>query len=355
MSSISPQETIPTSITATFINACKAKGVIESIKVPLWRDTTCLNLRIKLKWWDAGYVLYGAWDGSHCTSPIDYDLTWWNLPKIWDTFYAIWTYGGVDLLQIWADVYNENIDLPNCNLYDNPEEEIRDIYDNAHKCQISWKISDMTQKLDQGICPFYHLNITLENQGKYFFVSGTESTWGCLGIDTNFPIYTNHWERYSPKVWDHFSAILDINANYSILKYGEEFLNNDIPVCTGNFLREIKQDPKEISSPSKITPPTINDEKKTDEWSNTWIENLENSWSIQENSIEDNSWNLPQSEIEESIENTNTISTIETWNLPQTSIKKEDSFFFLIWWALVLLILIWLLIFNFYKKKSTWK
>lgn len=353
---------------------CKAKGTIESIKVPLWRDTTCLNLRIKLKWWDFGYVLYWAWDNSVCNTPLLYNLSGENIPKVWDEFYAIWTFSWVDILKIWEEAYNENIELPNCLSGYNPEEETRDIYDNANKCQISWEIYDITKDLFEA-CPYYDLNMIIKSQGKLYTVFGKETVQdpllGCLGISTDFPIYKNRWESYYPKVWDSFSAILDINSNYSILRYGEEFLNNDIPLCTGNFLSNVIEEPKETPiqkpkkenspeiketpPPSKITPPVIIDEKEAQELSNTGIENLENSWSIQENSIENNSWILTQSEIEESIENINTNTTIETWNPSQIPIKKENSFFFFIWWAIILLIILWILIFKIYKKKFTWK
>lgn len=348
---------------------CKAKGIIESIKVPLWRDTSCMNLRIKLKWWDFGYVLYWAWDNSVCNTTLLYNLSGENRPKVWDDFYAIWTFSWVDILKIWEEAYNQNIELPNCLSGYNPEETTRDIYDNANKCQISWDIYDITKDLIEA-CPHYVLNMIIKSQGKLYTVFGKETVQdpllGCLGISTNFPVHKNRWESYYPKIWDNFSAILDINSNYSILKYGEEFLNNDIPLCKGNFLSDVIEAPKETpiqkpkkeispeikenSSSPKVTPPTIVNEKKSDELLNTWTENIENSWSIQESTSENSSWNLTQSEIEESIENTNTSTTIKTWNIPQASIKKEDSVFFFIWWVIVFLIIIWWLTYKLYKK-----
>lgn len=344
---------------------CKAKGIIESIKVPLWRDTSCMNLRIKLKWWDFSYVLYWAWDNSVCDMPLLYNLSGENRPKVWDDFYAIWTFSWVDILKIWEEAYNQNIELPNCLSGYNPEEETRDIYDNANKCQISWEIYDITKDLIEA-CPHYVLSMIIKSQGKLYTVFGKETVQdpllGCLGISTNFPVYKNRWESYYPKIWDNFSAILDINSNYSILKYGKEFLNIDIPLCKGNFLSEVIETPiqkpkkeispeiKENSSSPKVTPPTIINEKKSDELSNTWTENIENSWSIQESTSENSSWNLVQSATKENIENTNTNTTLKTWNIPQVSIKKEDSVFFFIWWAIVFLIIIWWLAYKFYKK-----
>ncbi len=351
---------------------CKAKGIIESIKVPLWRDTSCLNLRIKLKWWDFGYVLYWAWDNSVCTTPLLYDLSKEKLPKVWDEFYAIWTYSWVDILKIWKEAYNENLELPNCLSWYNPEEESRDIYDNANKCQISWEIYDITKDLFEP-CPYYNLNMIIQSQGKLYTVFGKETVQdpllGCLGISTDFPIYKNRWESYYPKVWDSFSAILDINSNYSILKYGEEFLNEDIPLCTGNFLSNVIEEPKETPiqkqkkenspeikespPPSKITPPVIIDEKEAQELSNTGIENLENSWSIQENSIENNSWILTQSEMEniENIEEINIISHTENINKVDPPSQEIDSSFYYIWWIIIfLLIIFWVWIFKIYKR-----
>jgi hypothetical protein len=80
-----------------------------------------------------------------------------------------------------------------------------------------------------------------------------------------------------------------MNSNYSILRYGEEFLNDSIPICTGNFLSEVKEEPKEIPttkpkkeqvseikensinnpSPKTTPPPILVDEKITEELSHT--------------------------------------------------------------------------------------
>lgn len=351
---------------------CKAKGIIESIKTPIWINLNCLNLRIKLNEWSSTYVFYAVWNNPTCTTKLEYNLSWENFPKIWDEFYIIWTHRKIDILQTWEKAYNENINLPNCPANYEWDEEARDIYDNMNKCQISWKIYDITKDLFEP-CPYYNLNMIIQSQGKLYTVFGKETVQdpllGCLGISTDFPIYKNRWESYYPKVWDSFSAILDINSNYSILRYGEEFLNNDIPLCTGNFLSNVIEEPKETPiqkpkkedspeikespPPSKITPPIIIDKKEAQELSNTWTGNLENSWSIQELTIENNSWNLNQSEMEniENIEEINIISHTESINKVDLPSQKIDSSFYYIWWIIIfLLIIFWVWIFKIYKK-----
>jgi len=352
---------------------CKAKGIIESIKVPLWRDTSCLNLRIKLKWWDFGYVLYWAWDNSICNTPLLYNLSGKNLPNVWDEFYAIWTYSWVDILKIWEEVYNENLELPNCLSWYNPEEETRDIYDNANKCQISWKIYNITKTLNNPTCPFNDLNIIINKWEGLYQVQATEDIdMGCI-IDKTFPIHNNRWDSYYPKIWDKFSAVLDMNSNYSILKYGEEFLNDSIPICTGNFLSEVKEEPKEIpttktkkeqipvikensinnTSPKVTPPPVIVDEKVTEVLSHTWIQNIENSWTLSTTNIEVNSWNLSQSQIEnhENIKEVEITSNTETINIIEKSTQKIDSSFYIIWWIIFIMIVIIFFALKLYKNK----
>lgn len=301
------------------LDKCKAEWIIESIKIPLARDTFCSNLRIKLKWWEYWYIFYGIGNNPNCSAKLWYDLSWENYPKVWDHFYAIWTYSWGDILKVWKESYEENLNLPDCVRWYNPEEENRDTYDEANKCVVYGKVSWVSKKLDNSDCPFDDVRLEIFNSWSTYYINGTDNArWECI-VPTTFPIFGEKWEEYYPKIWDVIYSIVDKNKDYNILKYSLDKWTENYSFCTGNII--------------SIETPSISISKKTDIKTSTPVKILPKviqerpvikqnfTWEIVSNS---NSGiiNLPVT-----ISETNTWWwLIETWNLIASGnlVKTDD-------------------------------
>lgn len=267
-----------------------------------------------------------------------------------------------------------------------PSDYSETLFNALDKCKASGIITSITKPIN--IIPgCYNLRLELKNEANQYSLYWIWNNPSCHAKLW----YNLSWDNF-PKVWDYFSSIAEISTSYIIKIWDEVYnWNLSLPDCpyyyediiwwiiyddteksdisinkwavkwdiktyedsknsntssTRDWTNIIKESPP----PSKITPPIIIDEKEAQELSNTGIENLESSWSIQEITIETNSWDLNQSEME-NIENTNINTIIETWNKVVLPSQKIDSSFYYIWWIIIfLLIIFWVWIFKIYKK-----
>lgn len=249
---------------------------------------------------------------SSCDTNWNYSFTEWQSLQVWDTIYFIAEYWYNNILKSWKDIYDANLNLPDCwqyliNFedwnYNNPQN-----YEIMNICKVSWKIESLLRTPEFDNC-WYSLNLKINHNNQISYIYNT--TEQLIDKDWNYCIWWDYMFSFTnpPKIWDNFYWLADTKTNQLLKVWKTRYDQyNQLSDCTWAVIL-----------------------------SNNWETILNNSWNIiSSNTNEIQTWkslenniSVPKKEIIipkkivkssskqdiENIKNDNQISEILTWTL----------------------------------------